>query len=96
MVWGSKHIFLRGEDRISLSSYRFQTVEQPASNYNGNNSFLYTHVEENSGKGIMEGQLSTNAAPEEVKTILLKQVLGVKWREGGCGKRGICSIFLQG
>ena len=52
----------------------------------GNNSFLYTHVEENSGKGIMEGQLSTNAAPEEVKTILLKQVFGVKRREGGCGK----------
>ena len=42
----------------------------------GNNIFLYTHVEGNSGRGIMEGQLSTNAAPEEVKTILLKQVIG--------------------
>ena len=42
----------------------------------GNNSLLYTHVEENSGMGIMEGLMSTNATPKEVKTIILKQVIG--------------------
>ena len=31
----------------------------------GNNSLLYTHVEENSGKGFMEGLLSTNAVNNE-------------------------------
>ena len=57
MLWGSKHIFLRGEDRISLSSYRFHLNNSPqiaAQQYifslQGNNIFLYTHAEENSGK----------------------------------------------
>ena len=95
MLWGSKHIFLRGEDNISLSS-RLKLQHNNIFSLFEEIIVSCTHVEENSGKGIMEGQLSTNAAPEEVKTILLKQVLGVKWREGGCGKRGICSIFLQG
>ena len=38
-------------------------------------TFTYTYVEENRGTCIMEGLLSTNAEPEEVMTILLKQVI---------------------
>ena len=43
----------------------FQTALQDYTfSLQGNNSLLYTHVEENSGGGIMEGLVSTNAATE--------------------------------
>ena len=55
----------------------FQIVVQDyTSSVRGNNSLLYTHVEENSGRAIMEGLVFTNAASWKVLVAIMgKQAL---------------------
>ena len=54
----------------------FQTVVPDYTfSLRGNNSLLYTHVEENNDRDIMEGLVFTNATVDAVNTILLKHVI---------------------